>query len=239
MPRNPLECLPNAPRSDVKLALHAAQAAGAAIMTCYQSKDLGPVHFKTDQSPLTEADRRSHEAVISILQEFRPDIPVLSEESRMVPHAERAAWTRYWLVDPLDGTKGFLRRTGEFTVNIALMEQRVPVLAVLYAPALARAYVAERGSGAFRLEDAGKGVRPFTAPANFQRLRIVASRHYAGPVVQRLLERVAGAETVSIDGALKFCLIAEGRADLYYRDGPTMEWDTAAGQCILKRYFSL
>ena len=203
-------------------------------MTYYRNKEIGPVRLKADDSPVTAADRASHEAIIGILQELRPGIPVLSEESRRVPYSERGGWTRYWLVDPLDGTKGFLRRTGEFTVNIALMERGVPGLGVVYAPVLSQLYVGERGSGAFRFEDTGRRVRLSTVATNFDRLRIVASRHHAGPVVQKLLEQLPGVEAVSMDGALKFCLIAEGRADLYYRDRPTMEWDTAAGQCILE-----
>lgn len=217
-----------------EIALNAAREAGATLLEHYVGTGVRAVRLKDDSSPLTEADLASHRVLVRVLKQAAPDPPMLSEEARRIPYAERAAWSRYWLIDPLDGTKGFLKRTDEFTVNIALVEQGIPLVGVVHAPALRQTFVAVKGGGAYRLGDNGQWVRLATVRANPKRIRILASRHHAGPVVQRLLERVAGAETVSMDGALKFCLIAEGRADLYYRDRPTMEWDTAAGQCILE-----
>ena len=218
----------------VDMALVAAWEAGATLLGYYMRTEAGMVRLKENSSPVTEADLESHRVLVRVLRQAAPDLPILSEEARMIPHAERAPWSRYWLIDPLDGTKGFLKRTDEFTVNIALVEKGAPVVGVVHAPALQQTFVAVKGAGAYRLGDNGQWVRLSTVRVDPKRIRILASRHHAGPVVQRLLERLTGAETVSMDGALKFCLIAEGRADLYYRDGPTMEWDTAAGQCILE-----
>lgn len=218
----------------VDAAIHAAREGAAVILHHYRQTGADSVRYKEDSSPLTAADRGAHEAIVRVLRQYGPGIPILSEEACSVPYAERAGWQRYWLVDPLDGTKGFIRRSDEFTVNIALMENATPVVGLVYAPARLQLYAAIRGSGAYRWSGEADPVRLATAPARPDRLRLVASRNHAGPAVQRLLQRATGAHAVSLGSALKFCLIAEGTADFYYRDSPTMEWDTAAGQCILE-----
>ncbi len=206
------------------------QEAGRRILT-YFEHPISVVH-KADASPLTEADRASHTWLVERLTALFPDIPVLSEESPPETYTERFTWRRFWLIDPLDGTKEFIKRTGEFTVNVALIEDRVPVAGIVYVPVMGRAYVAERGKGAFRLDD--EHMYPIrTRPAG-DTVRVVASKDHQGPLVCQVLERIPGAEIKHMGSSLKFCLVAEGEADLYIRDTPTMEWDTAAAQCVVE-----
>lgn len=208
-----------------------AREAGEAIMRVY-AQDF-PVELKDDNSPLTAADLASHRIIADGLAALAPQVPVISEEAADIPWATRQAWTRLWLVDPLDGTREFIKKNGEFTVNIALIEDGVPVLGVVYAPALDYLVHAERGVGAF-LREAGRDIamastRPAAAP-----LRVAASRSHLDPRTQALLERVGAHERLGLGSSLKFCRIAEGRVDFYPRFGPTSEWDTAAGQCVLE-----
>ena len=208
-----------------------AREAGDAIMKVY-AQDFS-IQTKDDDSPLTAADLASHRIILDGLTALTPDIPVVSEEAAEIPWETRRAWTRSWLVDPLDGTREFVKKNGEFTVNIALIEDGVPVMGVVYAPALDYLVHAERGVGAF-LRDAGEDVaiastRPAAAP-----LRVAASRSHLDARTQALLERVGEHERLGLGSSLKFCRIAEGRVDFYPRFGPTSEWDTAAGQCVLE-----
>jgi 3'(2'), 5'-bisphosphate nucleotidase len=207
--------------------------AGKAILSFYGQPV--PVEKKADDSPLTKADLAAHNVIVKGLQALDDSIPVLSEEASEVPFAEREKWDQFWVVDPMDGTKEFIKQTGEFTVNIALVRHGKPVLGVVYVPAQDLYYWAEKGNGAFKQqgEDAAFSIK--VRSGDKKQLSIVASRDHAGPMVTELLQRFPGAETQSMGSSLKFCLIAEGRADIYLRDVPTMEWDTAAAQCVVEQ----
>lgn len=212
--------------------LDLATRAGAAILEIYR----GPiaVETKADLSPVTEADRTSHRIIAVGLAEFTPELPVLSEEGRDTPFDERRSWGRFWLVDPLDGTKEFIQRNGEFTVNIALVEGGRPVWGVVYVPAQDTLFWGGAGRGAWVRRDAAPPEPLRVRPAPADGLTVVQSRSHPSPELDAYLEafRVAGA--LSVGSSLKFCALAEGRADLYPRLGPTMEWDTAAGQAVLE-----
>ena len=209
-----------------------AAEAGDAIMKTYD----GPaqVETKEDDSPLTQADRAAHNWIVAALTALTPDIPVLSEESEGISTEQRMSWNRFWLVDPLDGTKEFIKKTGQFTVNIALIEDGEPTLGVVLAPASGLEYFASRGNGAFKRLDQAEPKKIHVSEIDKDKLRIVASRDHAGPKVATMLEKLPSAELVSMGSSLKFCLVAEGAADLYPRFVPTMEWDTGAAQCILE-----
>jgi 3'(2'), 5'-bisphosphate nucleotidase len=212
-------------------ALELAVAAGRRILEVYSS-DFA-VTRKDDATPLTQADLASHALITEALGRLAPALPVLSEEGAGIPFAERRAWPRYWLVDPLDGTREFVKRNGEFTVNIALVEGHRPVLGVVHAPALGLTYGAARGCGAFRLEGAARAaVRTRRAAGP---LTVVASRSHRDEATDRILARLPAHDAVSRGSSLKFCLVADGSADFYPRLGPTSEWDTAAGQCIVEQ----
>lgn len=209
-----------------------ARKAGALIMSIYDTGTV-EVQIKTDASPLTQADLASHRVIVDGLSRLTPGWPILSEESTNIPFEQRSGWQRYWLVDPLDGTKEFINRTGEFTVNIALIENGFPILGVVYAPVIERMYFAMTGSGAFREMD-GKTSRISVCDYQLGTVRIVASRSHRGEKLDAFLDRIGEHEVVSMGSSLKFCLVAEGSADLYPRLGPTMEWDTAAAQCVVE-----
>lgn len=192
-----------------------------------------PVRMKDDQSPLTLADEASHACIVKGLKDIDPDSPVISEEGNHPAYQERSRWNRFWLVDPLDGTKEFLKGNGEFTVNIALVEAGKPVLAVILAPALGRSYYAAEGHGVWRREGADEAV-PIRASAATPEgpLAVVESRSHPSPALERYLERLDVSRRVQAGSSLKFCLVADGTADVYPRLGPTMEWDVAAGHGI-------
>jgi 3'(2'), 5'-bisphosphate nucleotidase len=215
-----------------------ARNAGAAILDIYRGADLG-VQYKADDSPLTLADLAAHECISAGLKALTPEIPVLSEESAAVPWSVRRAWKRYWLVDPLDGTKEFINRNGEFTVNIALIEHGEPVLGIVYAPVPDVLYAGAAQLGAWK-EQAGQRSRiQAAALAEGQRtLRVVASRRHAGAELEawlvRLQQRFPELELLSMGSSLKICLVAEGSADVYPRLALTCEWDTAAAQAVLE-----
>jgi 3'(2'), 5'-bisphosphate nucleotidase len=215
-----------------------ARAAGAAIMEVYQQADFG-VTSKDDDSPLTRADIAAHHIISQGLVRLTPDWPLLSEEAADISWNTRRQWQRYWLVDPLDGTKEFIKRNGEFTVNIALIENGIPVLGVVYAPVLDWLYVGARGVGASK--QTAEGTQHITVVPVQQgegALRVVASRTHRGAALDAWLEEVgkqfAAVETVSMGSSLKICLVAEGAADIYPRLAPTSEWDTAAAQAVLE-----
>lgn len=213
--------------------IETAEAAGRAIMQVYKGDDFGTV-TKADDSPLTKADLASNAVILERLHALTPDVPVLSEESKALPYAERRTWTRFWLVDPLDGTKEFIKRNGEFTVNIALIDGDAPVLGVVHAPALGLTYWAAAGVGAFRGADERIEARTYEGGT----LNLVASRSHAGAATEALvaeLEETTPVELVSSGSSLKLCLVADGSAHLYPRFGPTMEWDTAAAQCVAEQ----
>ncbi len=210
-----------------------AEAAGKAIMDVYSRNDPGTT-LKDDRSPLTMADLLSERVIHEGLGKISPALPVISEEAGGVPYEERKVWRSYWLVDPLDGTKEFIKRNGEFTVNIALIEDNEPVIGVVHAPAYGLTYYAKKGKGAFRKEE-GKGVTRINVSETCGgRMKLVASRSHAGEGLASILNMIGDVEYVSKGSSLKLCIVAEGGAHLYPRLAPTMEWDTAAGQCIVE-----
>ena len=210
-----------------------AREAGRAILGVYAQAFA--VQEKADSSPLTEADLAAERILAAGLRRLAPEVPVLSEESESVPFATRAAWDWLWVVDPLDGTREFVQRNGEFTVNVALVHGHRPVLGVVHAPVQQADFFACEGFGAFR-SDAGASARPIRVRAPATRpVRVVGSRSHRGSSLDGFLGRVGPHELVSVGSSLKFCLVAEGEADVYPRLGPTSEWDTAAGQCVLEQ----
>ncbi|TWT21984.1 3'(2'),5'-bisphosphate nucleotidase CysQ [Luteimonas wenzhouensis] len=216
-------------REDV---LAIAQDAAAAILEVYE-RDFEVVS-KGDDSPLTDADLAAHRGIVAGLGRLTPDIPVLSEESaHLVDVATRRRWHRLWVVDPLDGTREFVKRNGEFTVNIALVENGVAVFGVIQAPVTGVLWHGAPGHGAFRRDGDGERALHVRRPA-LSPLRVAASRSHLGPRTTALMARMGATETVGLGSSLKFCRIAEGGMDVYPRFGPTSEWDTAAGQAILE-----
>jgi 3'(2'), 5'-bisphosphate nucleotidase len=208
-----------------------ARAAGAAAMAHYGVA--GAVELKADRSPVTEADRAAHRVIVAALAAWTPEVPVISEEGEIPAFAVRRAWRRFWLVDPLDGTKEFLLANGEFTVNIALIEDGVPVLGVVFAPALERLYTAGRGLGTFKREGQGPSRRIFgPAAPGPEGLTVVESRSHRSAALEDFLRTRHVARRVAAGSSLKFGLVAEGAAHLYPRFGPTHEWDVAAGDCV-------
>jgi len=211
-----------------------AKQAGDSIMQIYQ-KDF-EVEFKGDQSPLTEADKAAHMIIEAGLKDLdainSTSIPLLSEEGKNTPYEDRKDWEYFWMVDPVDGTKEFIKKNGEFTVNIALIHQGEAVLGVVYAPALAEMYWAKKGEGAFK-----DGRRlPLKTSAQRETYKIVASRSHMSDETKKLIEGIETnkeKELVSIGSSLKICLVAEGEADVYPRIAPTMEWDTAAAHAVI------
>lgn len=208
-----------------------AKKAGDAIMQIYE-KDFR-VAYKDDKSPLTEADIKSNEIICTALQEAYPDIPLLSEENKEVPYKVRKTWEYYWCIDPIDGTKEFIKKNGEFTVNIALIHKDTPVLGVVYAPALGDMYKAKKGSGAFKNEQK----LPLKVNKTPEKtLRVVASKSHLSEETQTFIDALEAEsiEQVSKGSSLKLCMVAEGAADIYPRLAPTMEWDTAAADAIVR-----
>lgn len=213
-----------------------AKEAGAAILSVYE-KDF-EVEFKDDRSPLTEADRLSHERIVEGLAALDASIPVLSEEGKDIPYEERVNWQRFWLVDPLDGTKEFVKRNGEFTVNIALIEQGYPVLGVIYVPVTDVLYYGEAGKEAVKIASGSMAQTLAVRKPESGAITIVESRSHPSPELEsfmsELQQKYSSIDRISKGSSLKFCAVAEGSAHLYPRMGPTMEWDTAAGQAIVE-----
>ena len=212
-----------------------ARAAGEAIMSIYSQPFA--VEYKQDESPLTAADKGAHEVIVQALASLTPDIPVLSEESSPEVMAARLGWSRYWLVDPLDGTKEFVSRNGEFTVNIALIEQGTPRWGLVYAPVLDKLWYGGKGIGAWCVAD-GRHEAIQTRPHDAGQVwRVVGSRNHLSQETLEYLARFGDLERgeielVSMGSSLKFCIIAEGEAELYPRLAPTCEWDTGAAQAV-------
>jgi 3'(2'), 5'-bisphosphate nucleotidase len=209
-----------------------AAEAGRRILDVYE-RDF-TVEEKKDGSPLTEADHAAHELIVARLTNLTPEVPILSEESGSVDYQQRAAWSRFWLVDPLDGTKEFVNRNGEFTVNIALIDKARPVLGVVYVPVPGMSYFACRNQGAFKQK--GGCERSQVRARSFRGSNpiVATSRSHASEKLAEFLARMGPHNTVTMGSAMKFCLVAEGTADVYPRLGPTMEWDTAAAQCVVE-----
>jgi 3'(2'), 5'-bisphosphate nucleotidase len=209
-----------------------AIAAGKAILDVYHGDF--DVTIKADASPLTVADLRSHDIILAGLAEHAPGIPVVSEESAPPPLAERAHWPALFLVDPLDGTKEFVHRNGEFTVNIALIRGGRPVMGILHLPLAGITYFAAEGLGAWRQDASGERTPVHVRPSIAGLPRVVGSRSHRGSSLDRFLDAIGPHEFLALGSAAKFGAIAEGRCDLYPRVGPTSEWDTAAGQAIVE-----
>lgn len=209
-----------------------AVEAGRKILEVYHSDFR--VGFKDGDAPLTAADLVAHHCLTEGLPALRPGYPVLSEEAAELPYEERSGWETYWLIDPLDGTKEFIKRNGEFTVNIALIHQNQPVLGVVYAPALTTCYFASEGCGAFKQLGEEPPRQIYVRARAPQRLTVVGSRSHQTAGLATYLERLGEHDLKSVGSSLKFCLVAEGEADLYPRIGLTSEWDTAAAHCIVE-----
>lgn len=207
-----------------------AVAAAQAILEVYE-QDF-EVSRKDDRSPLTQADLAAHHIIVAGLRELTPDLPILTEESAAVAWDERREWSRYWLVDPLDGTREFVKRNGEFTVNIALIDEERPVLGVVQAPVSGEIAWAWHGGGAWIETRDGEVSRCQTRKRGAT-LVVAGSRSHGDPRLNAMLDGLGAHELVPLGSSLKFLRIAAGDADLYVRLGPTSEWDTAAAQCVL------
>ena len=215
--------------------------AGKAILEVYHHADFAQVvNVKADDSPLTLADEASHNVIVPALQALYPDIPVISEEGKDISYEARQGWEYFWLVDPLDGTKEFIKRNGQFTVNIALVHNQRPVLGVIYTPVTEELYYATQEGYA---EDVSAGAYKKTGDQEAVSLQVrhqtenrvaVRSSSHASEEEDQVLEQYQVTESIARGSSLKFCMVAEGKADIYYRHGPTMEWDTAAGQAIVE-----
>jgi 3'(2'), 5'-bisphosphate nucleotidase len=209
-----------------------ARQAGREILDVYASRELAAT-LKADESPLTAADLRAHRLIRDALHALTPDVPMLSEVGADTPFAERSAWRRYWLVDPLDGTREFISRNGQFTVNIALIEGHAPALGVVHVPVTDTGYRGLPGVGAWRQESGAPPRQIHVTARTASPVRIVGSRSHRGSSLDAFLSRVGPHEFVPVGSSLKFCMIAEGAADVYPRLGPTSEWDTAAAHAVV------
>ncbi len=194
---------------------------------------------KEDKSPLTEADRKANAIIVEALEQHYPHIPIISEENKMVPYDERKYWSRFWLVDPLDGTKEFIKKNGEFTVNIAFVEEGCPTFGVVHVPATGVTYYGVVGEGSYCIQHGGDAVPMGKTPILYtqkEHVVVVASRSHLTPetedFVADLKTQGKSVDFLSSGSSLKFCLVAEGKADVYPRFGPTMEWDTAAAHAV-------
>lgn len=209
-----------------------AREAGDAVLEVYAEPF--EVETKADDSPLTRADLASHHVIVDRLRSLTPEIPILSEESDGISDSERLSWNRYWLIDPLDGTKEFINRNGEFTVNIALIDAHQPIMGIVHVPVHEQTYAGIVGVGAWRRDGDSNPVNistrrpPATPPV------VVGSRSHANPKLEACLAPIGDVELVSMGSSLKFCRVAEGTADIYPRLGPTSEWDTGAAQAVVE-----
>ena len=208
-----------------------AKLAGEGITEIYNSDF--DYQLKTDLSPITAADNLSHIIITKRLKILTPEIPVLSEENCDIPYKIRANWTKYWLVDPLDGTKEFIKRNGEFTVNIALIENNTPIFGVIHLPVTSETYWGTQVNGSF-YSSGNNDVKEIRVSENHQNpIRLVASRSHPSEMLNSLLKKIVDYEIIEVGSSIKFCHIASGQADCYPRFGPTSEWDTAAGEAIV------
>lgn len=206
--------------------------AGARTLPIYRGDF--EVETKDDNSPLTQADLAAHHAIAAALTELTPDTPQLSEEGSEIPYDTRSEWREYWLIDPLDGTREFINKNDQFTINIALIQDGRPVLGAVYAPALDTLWCGATELGAWRRKGEAEIEPIAVSPAQAEKPRILVSRSHRSDAIEQLLARMPDFQPVSMGSSLKFCVIAEGQADFYPRLGPTSEWDTAAGHAVLK-----
>lgn len=221
----------------LKIIIEIAKTAGELILEVYNSSGYD-IKLKDDNSPLTVADQKSHDFIIGELRKNFPNIPVISEEGKNILFEERRDWTKFFLVDPLDGTKEFIKRNGEFTVNIALIENNTPVMGIIHVPVEGTTYLGEEKKGAWKEINDNNGsheiigIRVSNKTTN-EELNVVQSRNHSGEEEEEFYSKFKIKDKLSKGSSLKICLVAEGKADLYYRSGPTWEWDTAAGHAIL------
>lgn len=229
------ESIPDLPASLPELSVQInkiAVAAGEQILDIYDTNF--DIDKKEDQSPLTAADMASHSTIVAGLKDIGGGIPVLSEESADIAWEQRRHWRTYWLVDPLDGTREFIKKNGEFTVNIALIHDHKPILGSVYVPVSHTCYYGIVGEGAFREDTDGK--TPIsTRRTGKDNLAVAGSRSHGNETQQAFMDRLVDAEVMAIGSSLKFCLVAEGKVDIYPRFGPTSEWDTAAAHCVVEQ----
>jgi len=224
---------------DIQKVNYIAKKAGEKIMQIYQH-DFN-VNYKKDNSPLTKADIKSNEIITEGLKELYPEIPILSEESKNVSYDIRKDWEYFWLIDPLDGTKEFVKKNGEFTVNIALIHKDTPVLGVIYAPAIEILYFGQKDQGAFKQKKNEKPQKlPIYKHTNDNTLKVIVSKSHYTPETEDFINHLKNKykktiEFIHIGSSLKLCLIAEGKSDIYPRLAPSMEWDIAAGQAMVEQ----
>lgn len=236
MPNQASEHSPDSERQPATLladVCRIAYDAAASILAVYDT-DFAVEH-KDDRSPLTEADMAAHQTIMQGLKALTPEIPILSEESTTIDYSTRRNWRHYWLVDPLDGTREFVKRNGEFTVNIALIDDHRCTLGVVLVPVTGVCYYAARDYGAFKASPGQEARAIHTRPAQPDNLAIAGSRSHGSEQFQSFLQQLGEAEVITVGSSLKSCLIAEGEVDLYPRFGPTSEWDTAASQCVVEQ----
>ena len=205
--------------------------AGEAITEIYNSDF--DYQLKKDLSPITAADNLSHNIITEKLKTLAPEIPILSEENCDIPYKIRSLWTQYWLVDPLDGTKEFIKKNGEFTVNIALIDNNSPIFGVIHLPVTNEVYWGSQVSGSFYSNENNNVKRIYVSENHQNPIRLVASRSHPSAMLNDLLEKIIDYEIIKVGSSIKFCHIASGQADCYPRFGPTSEWDTAAGEAIV------
>jgi 3'(2'), 5'-bisphosphate nucleotidase len=215
----------------IETVIDIALQAAAKVRQIYQSEDFD-VTIKTDHSPLTAADTAANKIITEGLQKSFPEVPVLSEENKITPYETRQNWQRFWLVDPLDGTKEFIKRNGEFTVNIALIENNLPILGVIAIPAREEIWFGDKNGSFKRNIPANETVRlPYTKTST---VTAAISRSHSSDKEQKALQKLGVNKTIAAGSSLKFCLVAAGEADYYLRLGNTYEWDTAAGHAIVR-----
>lgn len=215
----------------LKLAKNAALQAGKEILKVYNSDDFG-VERKTDESPLTKADKAAHYKIVDLLEDSK--LPILSEEGAEIPFEVRSKWDYFWMVDPLDGTKEFIKRNGEFTVNIALINKGIPVMGVVYTPVTNELFYAHESIGAFKEDSLGIHKLSNSKVTDLHGLRVVASRSHLNEETKSFMEKLLEPEVVSMGSSLKFLAIADSKADVYPRYAPTMEWDSAAAHGVCR-----
>lgn len=218
----------------IPMIINIAKKAGSMIMPYFGNRTQLEIRHKADNTPITKADIISHETVLKGLKKITPNIPLLSEEGDLPNYSVRKIWDEYWLCDPLDGTQGFLRSCEEFSVNIALVQNHKSVLGVIYAPVFQMLYYAYQGGGAFMQLNDNDPIKIHTTPLHYSNLRVIIGRYHSTRKLAQLVGTFKNMQIIRLNSSLKFGYIAEGKGDVYLRYGPTGEWDTAAGQCILE-----
>ncbi len=206
-------------------------SAGRRVLEIYEDNDID-VEYKRDNTPLTLADKLSQDTILAGLTSLYPDIPCISEETTRAAFSVRKNWDYFWLIDPLDGTKEFIKKNGEFTINVALIKKEYPVLGFIYLPAKKLLYFSQKGTGAFK-QVTGAKAEPISVNKQIgEKVIVTKSRSHSSRLDEKIISSLGGVRAIDAGSSLKFCYVAEGKADVYLRGGRTMEWDTAAGQCI-------